>query len=99
MLGVTGSPAVRGKMKRSTANGEEAPQAKRKKIQAENLDSTLVRLQTVAQDQEPAIERPQSTQVEKVLNKAWGGILFHFFLTQQGLAYLRSLPVFGCDIR
>ena len=58
-------------MKRSKDDGEEAPHAKRKKIQAEALDLALVGVQTVAQDSGP-LSTPQSTQVKinsRVVNK------------------------------
>ena len=58
-------------MKRSKNDGEEAPHAKRKKIQAEALDLALVGVQTVAQDSGP-LSTPQSTQVKinsRVVNK------------------------------
>ena len=58
-------------MKRSKDDGEEAPHAKRKKIQAESLDLALVGVQTVAQDSGP-LSTPQSTQVKtnsRVVNK------------------------------
>lgn len=100
MLGVTSSPTVTEEMKRSMANGEEAPQAKRKKVQAEDLDSTLVRLQTVAQDQESVIERPQSTQVEESIKQGVGRHFISLLLYTVGVDIrLRSLPVFRCDFR
>lgn len=63
MLGDCCDFTGREEMKRSKDDGEEAPHAKRKKIQAEALDSALVGVQTVAQDSGP-LSTPQSTQVK-----------------------------------
>lgn len=69
MLGAIVQTSRKGipEMKRSTANGEEAPHAKRKRIQPEDLDMesahNCVQLQTIAEDQDSIIERPYSTQV------------------------------------
>ena len=68
MLGISAaSEEGASRMKRSTANGEEAPHAKRKRVQPEDLDmdstQNCVQLQTMAEDQESIIERPYSTRV------------------------------------
>lgn len=55
-------------MKRSTANGEEAPHAKRKRVQPEDLDTEsthdCVQFRTIAEEQDSIVERPYSTQVK-----------------------------------
>ena len=82
MLGDCCDFTGREEMKRSKHDEEEAPHAKRKKIQAEALDSALVRIQTVAQDSEP-LSTLQSTQVKtnsRVVNKTL--VLLHVLIKE-----------------